>query len=118
MQQIYIRCFYRRNLEIFQPNLVLVLVSAMAPQQKMVLVMSGLSPSKVVFTCKVLCCIVGYVVDNMFCGGCFVCPLIVAVDLGRCHWTLVAVSPGHLEKWLLLVAVIHFDACCEKRHWQ
>ncbi len=42
--------------------------------------------------------------------------MIVALVTGRFHRMTVAVSPGHPEKWLFLMAVIHVDMGGEKRH--
>ncbi len=66
--------------------------------------------------CNDLPHVVGFVVGKMFCGGCLVCPLSVAVDKGRCHMTAVFIRPGQPVKWLLLMAVIHVDVCVENRH--
>ena len=82
----------------------------MAVQQKIVFVVSGLSPLELLHTSADFLCVVGFVVDNLFCGGCLAYPLIVAVDIGRYLQTAVAVSPNHPLKWLLLMAVIHVDA--------
>ncbi len=80
-------------------HIVLFIVSAMAAQQKMVLVTSSLSPSEILYTCNDLIHLVGFVVDKMFYNGCLTCPLNVTVDIGRCYWTTMAVSPGHAVKW-------------------
>ncbi len=55
-------------------------------------------------------CAICFVVDNMFCGGCLACPLIVivAVDVGSCIWIALATSPGYPVKWWLLMA----ESCC------
>ncbi len=57
-----------------------------------------------------------FVVDNMFIDGCLACPLIVAIDVGRYCLKVVAVSPGHLMKWLLLMVVIHINTDGENCH--
>lgn len=75
-----------------------IISSAMVAQQRMVLVVSGLSQLEVVFTCNDFPCVIGVVVDNIFCGGCLVCTQINAVDIGRCLLTAFAVSPGQLVK--------------------
>ncbi len=78
--------------------IVIFLVSTMAAQQKLELIESDLLPLELVYICDVPH-VVGLVVDSMFCCGCLACPLIVAVDIRRCHWTAVAVRPGHPVKW-------------------
>ncbi len=40
-----------------------------------------------------------FVVDDMFIGSFLACPLIAAVDFGKCHWTGVAVCPDDPAMW-------------------
>lgn len=44
----------------------------MAVQQKMVLIVSGLSPLELMLTYNEISDVVGYDVDDMLCDGCFV----------------------------------------------
>ena len=48
-------------------------------------------------------------VDRMLARDFFLCPLAVAVDGGRYLQMASAVRPGHDEKCLLLMALIHMD---------
>ncbi len=76
----------------------LFLGSAMGVQQKIVLIMSGLSPLELGYNCNHLPCVVGLVVRNMFSSGCLACPLIITIDIGSSHPTTVTIRPGQLMK--------------------
>ncbi len=100
MQQICICCLHCSNMKIFCPNWCRFYI---------VLVTFGLSPLVLVCICNANLCAVCLVVDSMFCSGCLVCSLIFAVEMVRWCWTVVAIRPGQLVKWWLLMAVIYVD---------
>ena len=45
------------------------------------------------------------------------CLLIVAGDLGRCLRTSSVVRPGHVTKWLFLMASHHVSMVGAPAHW-
>ncbi len=70
-------------------------MSTIAAQQKIVVVIPSLSPLEWICTCKDFPCVVDFVEDNISCDDCLACPMIVAVDIGRCCQTAGAVCPSH-----------------------
>lgn len=83
------------------------MASLMTAQYKMVFAVSGLLSLELMHTCKNFPLLVGFVMYIMYCAGCLVCPLIVAVKIGMCHWTAIALCPDHPVKWLVLMTFIH-----------
>ncbi len=67
----------------------------MASQQKIMLVMSGLSLLELVCTWNDFPHGVDFVVDNISCRGCLI---IAAVKMGRCHCMGEAFSSNHWVK--------------------
>ena len=59
--------------------------------------------------------LLGVSLGSLGCVDCFpfkdfrMCPFAVASDFGRYFWTSCSVSPGHVERKLLLIAVVMVD---------
>ncbi len=64
----------------------------MAAQLNIALITCGLLPLESVCICNGCPSVGSLFVDNTFCGGCTICPLIVAVNIGMCHWTPVVID--------------------------